>query len=64
MMHDDAIVVTSWIGGFLVKRVMVHQGSGFEIIYPDLYKELKLKPKDLSRYGTLLVGFLREDRNT
>ena len=26
-------------------------------MYPDLYKGLGLKPKDFSRYDTLLVGF-------
>ena len=55
--HDDALVVTSRIGRFLVKRVMVDQGSGAEIMYPNLYKGLGLKPKDLSKYDTLLVGF-------
>ena len=45
------------IGGFLVKRVMVDQGSGAEIIYLDHYKGLGLKPMDLSEYNTLLVGF-------
>lgn len=38
--HDDALVATSWIGGFMVKRVMIDQGSGVEIMYPDLYKGL------------------------
>ena len=55
--HNDALVVTSRIGGFLVKRVMVDQGSGVEIMYLDLYKGLGLKPKDLSTYDTVLVGF-------
>ena len=26
-------------------------------MYPNLYKGLRLKPKDLSRYDTLLLGF-------
>lgn len=26
-------------------------------MYPNLYKGLRLKPEDLSRYDTLLVGF-------
>ncbi|XP_075645431.1 uncharacterized protein LOC142616463 [Castanea sativa] len=38
--HDDALVVTLWIGGYNVKRVPVDQGSGAEIMYPDLYKGL------------------------
>ena len=33
------------------------QGSRAEIMYPDLYKGLGLKLKDLSEYDTLLVGF-------
>lgn len=55
--YDDALVVTARIGGFLVKRVMVDQRSEAEIMYPNLYQGLGLKPKDLSRYDTPLVGF-------
>jgi len=55
--QPHSLVVTSRIGGFLVKRVMVDQGSGAKIIYPDLYKGMGLKPEDLSRYDTPLVGF-------
>lgn len=38
--YNDTLVVTYRIGGFLVKRVMVDQGSGAEIMYPNLYKRL------------------------
>ena len=41
--HDDALVVTLRIGGYDVKRVMVDQGSAAEIMYPDLYKKVRLK---------------------
>ena len=37
--------------------VMVNQGSGVEIMYPDLYKGLGLKPKELNKYDTPLVEF-------
>ena len=40
-----------------MKRVLVDQGSGAEIMYPNLYKELKLKPEDLVNYDSPLVGF-------
>ena len=33
------------------------QGSGVEIMYPDLYKGLILKPEDLSNYDSSLVEF-------
>ena len=41
--HDDALVITLRIEGYDVKRVMVDQGSGVEIMYLDLYKGLSLK---------------------
>ena len=55
--HDDALVVTAQISGFLVKRVMVDQGSGADVMYLDLFKGLGLKNQDLSKYDTPLVGF-------
>ena len=42
-----------------VTRVLVDQGSGTEIMYPDLYKGLNLKPKDLEKYNSPLMGFDR-----
>ena len=41
--HDDALVVTVRISGFLVKKVMIGQGSGADIIYLNLFKGLGLK---------------------
>ena len=55
--HDDALVVTLRIGGYDVKRVLVDQGSGAEIMYPNLYKELNLRPEDLTAYDSPLVSF-------
>lgn len=42
---------------FDVKRVMVDQGSGAKIMYPDLYKGLGLKSKDPSKYDSPLVRY-------
>ena len=50
--HDDALVVNAWISGFLVKRVMVDQGSGADVMYPDLFKGPGLKSQDLIKYDT------------
>ncbi|XP_050277855.1 uncharacterized protein LOC126719329 [Quercus robur] len=55
--HDDALVVMARIGGFLVKRVMIDQGSGADVIYPDLFEWLGLKTQDLAKYDTPLVSF-------
>ena len=51
------MVVTLRIRGYDVKRVLVNQGSSAEIMYPDLFKRLKLKLKDLAYYDSPLIGF-------
>ena len=55
--QDDALVVTLRIGRYDVKRVMVDQCSGAEIMYPGLYKGLNLRPEDLTAYNSPLVSF-------
>ena len=55
--HDDVLVVTLRIGGYDVRKVLVDQGSGVEIMYPDIYKGLNLRPKDLTIYDSPIVGF-------
>ena len=56
-LHDDALVVTLRSGGYDVKRVMIDQGNAVEIMYPDLYKGLGLKPENLTAYSSPLVSF-------
>ena len=56
-LHDDALVVILRIGGYDVKRVMIDQGSGVEIMYPNLYKGLNLKPENLIAYSSPWVSF-------
>ena len=58
--HDDALLITLRIGGYDVKKVMVDSDSAVEIMYPNLYKGLKLKPKDLMPYGSPLMSFDRK----
>ena len=55
--HDDALLITLRIGDYDVKRVMVDGGSGAEVMYPDLYKGLRLKPEDLMPYNSSLMSF-------
>lgn len=55
--YEDALIVTLQIGGFNVKRVTIDQGSGAEIIYPNLYEGLRLTLEDLTKYDSPLVAF-------
>ena len=56
-LHDDSIVVTLKIEVYDVKRVLVDQGNNVEIMYPDLFRGLKLRPEDLACYDSPLIGF-------
>ena len=55
--HNDALVVTLRIWGYDVKKVLIDQGSGAKIMYLDLYKELSLKPENLTAYNSHLISF-------
>ncbi|XP_050278154.1 uncharacterized protein LOC126719666 [Quercus robur] len=55
--HDDVLLITLKIGDYDVKRVMVDVSSAAEVMYPDLYKGLGLKPKDLIPYNSPLMSF-------
>ena len=45
------------IESYNVKSVLVNQGSGAKIMYPDLYRGLNLRLEDLDRFGSSLMGF-------
>ncbi|XP_075675145.1 uncharacterized protein LOC142644407 [Castanea sativa] len=55
--HDDALVIKLRTRDYDVKRVMVDQRSGADIMYPDLFKGLKLKLEDLTAYDSPLISF-------
>ena len=40
-----------------MKSVLVDQGSAVEVMYPDLYRGLNLRPEDLTSYDSPLVSF-------
>ena len=50
-------MITARISDFLVKRVMVDQGSGANVMYPNLFKGLGLKDQDLMKYDSPLISF-------
>ena len=55
--HDDTLVVTTRINGFIIKRVMIDQGSRADVRYPDLFKGLGLRKEDLMKHTSPLIGF-------
>ena len=58
--YGDELLITFRIGGYDVKKVMVDGGNAAEIMYPDLYKGLKLKLENLMPYSSPLMSFDRK----
>lgn len=56
--HNDALVVTLWMVGCDVKRLLIDQGSSSEVMYYDLLKKLELTDADLQPSNNPLVGFI------
>uniref|UniRef100_A0A2N9FW18 Uncharacterized protein n=1 Tax=Fagus sylvatica TaxID=28930 RepID=A0A2N9FW18_FAGSY len=55
--HDDALVVTLTIAGFLTRRVLVDNGSSADIIYLPAYQQMKIDKEQLKPIDIPLVGF-------
>jgi hypothetical protein len=53
-------VVKLRIGDSDIKRVLIDQGSCYEIMYPNLFHSLGLKQSYLQPYDAYLMGFSRE----
>uniref|UniRef100_A0A2N9FZB4 Uncharacterized protein n=1 Tax=Fagus sylvatica TaxID=28930 RepID=A0A2N9FZB4_FAGSY len=45
--HDDALVVTLTIAGFLTRRVLIDNGSSADIIYLPAYQQMKIDKEQL-----------------
>ncbi|GFS37062.1 hypothetical protein Acr_00g0049520 [Actinidia rufa] len=55
--HSDPLVVQLRIRGYDVKRILVDTGSSVEVMYYDLFKQLKIPQDQLKPARAPLVGF-------
>uniref|UniRef100_A0A2N9GFI3 RNA-directed DNA polymerase n=1 Tax=Fagus sylvatica TaxID=28930 RepID=A0A2N9GFI3_FAGSY len=55
--HDDTLVVTLTIAGFLTRRVLIDNGSSADIIYLPAYQQMKIDKEQLKPIDIPLVGF-------
>uniref|UniRef100_A0A2N9FAV6 Retrotransposon gag domain-containing protein n=1 Tax=Fagus sylvatica TaxID=28930 RepID=A0A2N9FAV6_FAGSY len=56
-LHDDALVVTMTIAGFITRRVLIDNGSSVDIIYLSAYQQMKIDKERLRPIDIPLVGF-------
>ena len=55
--HDDALVVTMTIAGFITRQVLIDDGSSANIIYLPTYQQMKINKERLRPIDIPLVGF-------
>ena len=58
--HNDPLVIMLNIEGFNTKRILVDNGSFADIIYLPAFQQLKLDPKRLRPFESLLISFSRD----
>jgi hypothetical protein len=61
--HDDTLVVTMTIAGFITRRVLIDNGSSADIIYLLAYQQMKIDKERLRLIDIPLVGFTRDKVN-
>ncbi|WZZ44800.1 uncharacterized protein LOC111211078 [Brassica napus] len=62
--HNDALVISLIVANYLVKRILVDNGSSGNIIFQDAYKDLGLEESTLTRRITPFIGFSEEVKQT
>ena len=55
--HHDALTITLRIANYDVDKLLVDQGSSFEVMCLDLFRKLKLSIADLKEATVPLIGF-------
>jgi hypothetical protein len=56
--HDDALVVTMTITGFITRQVLIDNGNSTDIIYLPAYQQMKIDKERLRPIDIPLVGFM------
>ena len=55
--HDDAIVVSTTIANYDVKRIFVNNGSSTNVLFYSTFSRMRLSADRLKRVSTPLIGF-------
>ena len=57
-LHDDAVVVSTTIANYDVKKILVDNGSSTNILFYSTFFRMRLSTDRLRRVSTPLVGFV------
>ena len=56
-MHNDALVVSIWVGDYNTHSVLIDNGSFVDILYYPAFQQMRIKREQLVPTNELLVGF-------
>ena len=62
--HHDALVIQLSIASYLIKRILIDNGSSANIIFLDALKEMQISESNIVRKSTTLIGFSGEHKAT
>ena len=57
--HDDALVVSLWVGDYNMHRVLIDNGSSADILYYTAFQQMRIDRERLTPTNAQLVGFGR-----
>ena len=55
--HDDALIVSIWIGDYNSHRVLIDNGSSTDILYYPAFQQMRIEEEQLVPTNAPLVGF-------
>ncbi|XP_026459418.1 uncharacterized protein LOC113360084 [Papaver somniferum] len=58
--HNDAIVITTWIGMFRVHRILVDTGSSVSVLFSGAYSSMNLPHNLIEEDENPIIGFSGE----
>ncbi|XP_021714595.1 uncharacterized protein LOC110682521 [Chenopodium quinoa] len=62
--HHDGLVISLPVGSYMIKRILVDNGSSTNIIMLDTLKHMNIDEKNIVNKSTMLVGFSGETKKT
>ena len=62
--YQDALVISLTVVNYLVKKILVDNGSSSNILFQTAYRDLGLEENALTRRITPLIGFSGEVKQT
>ena len=58
------MVISLCVANFLIKQILIDNGSSTNVLFLSAFREMDLKDSDLTKRSISMVGFSGESKNT